>query len=241
MFDSEKTAREYDHWFKTEAGQFAITQEKRLIQHLISSWPGRKQRLLDIGCGTGVFLELFWEAGFDVYGIDASATMLARARERIGRKADLHLGKAQYLPFDDNEFDFSAIVTVLEFCEEPEKVLREAARVTKKGILVCFLNKNSLYYLSRKVARSGRTGATSHARWFSNKEIKDMVTDNLGPKNIFSLSVLPGSRFMWKDRSVLGYINRVFWPPCLGCFVGMRVEILEPAPLMTPLMAFKKA
>ncbi|MFP4083994.1 MAG: class I SAM-dependent methyltransferase [Desulfonatronovibrio sp.] len=241
MFDSEKTAREYDHWFKTEAGQFAFNQEKRLIQHLISSWPRKKQRLLDIGCGTGVFLELFWEAGFDVYGIDASATMLSRARERMGTKADLHLGKAQYLPFDDNEFDFSAIVTVLEFCAEPEKVLLEAARVTKKGILVCFLNRNSLYYLSKKLARSGRTGLTSNARWFTHKEIKNMVADNMGPKNIFSLSVLPGSRFMWKDRSMLKYINQIFWPPCLGSFVAMRVEILEMAPIMTPLMAFKKA
>ena len=240
MFESEKTAREYDHWFETEAGQFAFAQEKRLIQYLVSSWPRRRQSILDIGCGTGVFLELFWEAGFDVYGIDASARMLARARGKMGHRADLYLGKAEYLPFDDNEFDFSAIITVLEFCKDPQRVLEEAARVSKKGILLCFLNKNSPYYLSKKFFRSGRTGITSTARWFTHREIKNMVTEILGPKNTFSLSVLPGPRSMWRDRSLLGRINKVFWPPCMGAFVGMRIEIMEMATIKTPLMAFKK-
>jgi len=240
MFESEKTAREYDHWFETEAGKFAFAQEKRLIQHLVSSWPRRKQSLLDIGCGTGVFLELFWESGFDVYGIDASAKMLSQAREKMGHRADLHLGKAQYLPFDDNEFDFSAIITVLEFCDDPQKVIKEAARVTKKGILLCFLNKNSIYYLSKKIFRTGQTRIMSNSRWFTYWEIKKMVTDTLGPKSIFSLSVLPGSKSMWKDRCVLRNINNFFWPPCLGSFIGMRIELLEIAPIKTPLMAFKK-
>ena len=240
MFDSEKHAGKYDHWFETEAGRFAFAQEKRLIQHLVSSWPRRRQSLLDIGCGTGVFLELFWESGFDVYGIDASAKMLSRAREKMGHRVDLHLGKAQYLPFDDNEFDFSAIITVLEFCDDPQKVIMEAARVTKKGILLCFLNKNSIYYLGKKAFPSGRTGILAKARWFTHRQINDMVTKSLGPKNIFSLSVLPGPKSMWKDRSLLRIFNKFFWPPYMGAFVGMRIEIMEMGPVRTPLMAFKK-
>lgn len=240
MFDSEKHAGEYDHWFETEAGRFAFTQEKRLIQHLVSSWPRRRQSLLDIGCGTGVFLELFWESGFDVYGIDASAKMLSRAREKMGDRVDLHLGKAQYLPFDDNEFDFSAIITVLEFCDDPRKVIHEAARVTKKGILLCFLNRNSIYYLGKKAFPSRQTGILARARWFTYREIKNMVTRELGPRHIFSLSVLPGPRSMWKDRSLLRTMNRLFWPPCVGAFVGMKIDIMETGPVKTPLMAFKK-
>ena len=239
MFESGNIAREYDHWFETEAGRFAFAQQKRLIRHLISSWPRRKQSLLDIGCGTGVFLELFWESGFDVYGIDSSARMLTKAREKLGHRADLHLGKAEYLPFDDNEFDFSTIITVLEFCDEPLRVLKEAARVTQKGILLCFLNKNSAYYLSKKIFPSGRTGITSRARWFSHGEIKKMVKETLGPKKISSLSVLPGPKFMWKDRFPLGSLNKIFWPPGMGTFIGIRVEILERAPLKTPLIALK--
>ncbi|RQD56924.1 class I SAM-dependent methyltransferase [Desulfonatronovibrio magnus] len=240
MFESDKFALQYDHWFETEAGKFAFQQEKRLIQHLVSSWPRRKQSLLDIGCGTGVFLELFYESGFDVYGIDASANMLSRAREKMGNKADLHLGRAQYLPFDDNEFDFSAIITVLEFCEDPKQVLREALRVTKKGMLVCTLNKNSLYYFSKKVLRMGSSSVMAQANWFTFRELKAMLLETVGNKPAFSRSVLPGTKSMWKDKCILNIINETFWPPFAGSFIGTRVELLDNKPLKTPLLALEK-
>ncbi|NCC94898.1 MAG: methyltransferase domain-containing protein, partial [Opitutae bacterium] len=47
----------------------------------MAPWPRRKQKLLDIGCGTGMFLEFFWSCGFDLTGMDKSPDMLARARD----------------------------------------------------------------------------------------------------------------------------------------------------------------
>lgn len=41
-------------------------------------------RLLDVGCGTGVFLEKAVAAGIDAHGIDAAPEMIAIARERLG-------------------------------------------------------------------------------------------------------------------------------------------------------------
>ncbi len=41
-------------------------------------------RILDIGCGTGVFLKKAIELGFDAYGIDASNEMVNIAKERVG-------------------------------------------------------------------------------------------------------------------------------------------------------------
>ncbi len=240
MFHSEKNAAEYDHWFETEAGRFAFVQEKKLIQHHVSAWPRRKQSLLDIGCGTGMFLELFWESGFDVYGMDASARMLARARQKMGNRVDLHLGRAQHLPFDDNEFDFSSIITVLEFCREPDKVIREAARVSKKGLLICHLNKTSLYYLNTRLFSRNSPKMLKSARWFSFGQMKRLIRENLGPRQIYALSVLPGTSSMWKDHWLTRYLHICFWPPFLGAFTGIRVDLLDHDPLKTPLMAIKK-
>src|SRR5689334_20504331 len=41
-------------------------------------------RLLDVGCGTGVFLEAAIAAGIDAYGVDAAPEMIDVASKRIG-------------------------------------------------------------------------------------------------------------------------------------------------------------
>ncbi|KZE40062.1 methyltransferase [Bhargavaea cecembensis] len=51
---------------------------------LEAAGPAGGQRLLDIGCGTGVLTERFARDGFRVTGIDLSGDMLAAARERFG-------------------------------------------------------------------------------------------------------------------------------------------------------------
>ena len=47
---------------------------------------GEPGRILDIGCGTGVFLEKALTAGFDVVGIDAALEMVSIAANRIGKE-----------------------------------------------------------------------------------------------------------------------------------------------------------
>jgi SAM-dependent methyltransferase len=44
----------------------------------------RNCRLLDVGCGTGVFLEAALAAGIDAHGIDAAPEMIEVARRRVG-------------------------------------------------------------------------------------------------------------------------------------------------------------
>ena len=55
MWNAE-TAQFLHDWYATPEGTYAITQENRLFQHLISQWPRRGHTLLDIGCGAGIFL-----------------------------------------------------------------------------------------------------------------------------------------------------------------------------------------
>ena len=37
----------------------------------------------------------------------------------LGDRAHLHLGEADHLPFDDREFDYTSLMTVLEFVDDP--------------------------------------------------------------------------------------------------------------------------
>jgi 2-polyprenyl-3-methyl-5-hydroxy-6-metoxy-1,4-benzoquinol methylase len=51
---------------------------------VLSRLPSPPCRVLDVGCGTGVFLEKALAAGFEVTGIDASAEMVSIASGRLG-------------------------------------------------------------------------------------------------------------------------------------------------------------
>jgi ubiquinone/menaquinone biosynthesis C-methylase UbiE len=91
--------------------------------------------VLDVGCGTGAHLEAYVEAGAICTGIDASPSMLEQARSRIGERAELILGDAADMPFDDASFDL--IFTSLFLHElEPQirdRVLAEMLRVLDSG------------------------------------------------------------------------------------------------------------
>ena len=93
---------------------------------------GEGQRVLDLGCGTGVFLRAAADRGAQVVGIDAAEGLLAIARERVP-EADLHAGDMQELPFGDDGFDVVTGFSSLFFADDMTRALSEACRVTKPG------------------------------------------------------------------------------------------------------------
>jgi SAM-dependent methyltransferase len=94
--------------------------------------PVAGQRVLDIGCGVGVFLRLVADRGAKPYGIDASEALIALARERVPT-ADLRVGDMEALPWDDDSFDVVTGFTSFFFAYDMANALREAGRVAKPG------------------------------------------------------------------------------------------------------------
>ena len=96
--------------------------------------PREGMAVLDIGCGTGAYLEHYQKAGCNVSGIDQSPSMLQVARNRLGESADLYMGDASNMPYQDKEFDLIVMSTVLH--EMPRAVrsavINEAKRTIKE-------------------------------------------------------------------------------------------------------------
>ena len=90
------------------------------------------QRVLEVGCGTGVFLRAAADRGAAVHGLDASEALLAIARERVP-EADLRRGDMQFLPYDDDSFDVVAGFNAFFFADDMVEALREAGRVARPG------------------------------------------------------------------------------------------------------------
>ena len=225
----------YEKWFDTPEGRFALDQEARLLQSVLAGWPRRGHKLLEIGCGTGLFLEILYQMGFDVTGMDSSPEMIMAARKRLKNRAELHVGHGELLAYNDNEFDYSFLWSVLEFADDPKAMLEEAARVAEKGLIIGFLNKNSFYY-NMNVKNSGST--MSKANWQTWCQIQDLIRKATGFRPTLAQSVLPGPSQTWKISGVGRILNSGLFPPSVGAFAAVRVDFVNMRPL-NPLFAWR--
>jgi SAM-dependent methyltransferase len=85
-------------------------------------------RVLDVGCGAGLYCLLASEQGAEVAGLDASEGMLEVARERTPA-GDFRQGDIEELPWADASFDVVTGFNSFQFAGEPVNALREARRV----------------------------------------------------------------------------------------------------------------
>lgn len=234
MWDTYQAASQYDQWYDSPRGAFALALETRLLQSMLSAWPRRGHSLLEAGCGTGRFLEFFWECGFDVTGLDRSPAMLEVCRQRIGPRADLHIGAADLLPFEDNSFDYVALITMLEFLQEPAAALSEALRVAAKGVVVGFLNRWSLYYLCKGLPWPAPTGILRRIRWRPWWKYYALAR-SLRPEGGFAIgTTLAGPPCTWRSNALCRCCNSVPRILPIGGFGVLRID-LEPLTPSTPL------
>ncbi|HIE04252.1 MAG TPA: methyltransferase domain-containing protein [Candidatus Latescibacteria bacterium] len=163
----------YEDWYETPLGRAVDEAERRAFLRLLEPRVG--ERILEVGCGTGHWTKWFREGlGMRVVGLDFSEGMLAVAR---GRLPDVPLvrGDATFLPFKDRNFDVVAAVTVLEFVQEPKKVLDEMWRCVRPGgrMVVGALHDRSP--LARRRRASDVRTVLSHARFFGYDELKELL------------------------------------------------------------------
>ena len=101
------------------------------------SGPGPFDLLVDLGTGTGRMLELFAERYRRGLGLDLSPAMLAYARAKLERAglahAQVRQGDIYDLPLADQTADAVVMHQVLHFLSDPQRAIREAARVLAPG------------------------------------------------------------------------------------------------------------
>lgn len=103
----------------------------------------KKGKILDIGCGPGVYTDRLSRSGYEIYGIDPSEKMVEIAKSKNFPNARFSVGRAEKIDFGDSFFDGILCVGVLEYLNSIEEGVRELSRVAKTGSVAVFTAPNA--------------------------------------------------------------------------------------------------
>ena len=219
VFDYQDT-RQYAEWLEMERHKEAAERQAQLLMKLIK--PAYGDRVIDIGCGIGPTLSYIdrVKPDLDLTGLDASTYMLDEAKGLLSNHAELHKGMAESLPFDDNEFNFSIVNLTLEFVEDPEKAITEAARVAKDRLYIGFFNRLALGAVPTLGKGLHGNPVFSKARFLSTWEIRQMVRSVLGKVPITARTIT------YHPPTGSNVLGRIFHRLPYGAYTGMSIALV---------------
>jgi ubiquinone/menaquinone biosynthesis C-methylase UbiE len=132
-------------WFKDWSDEYDNTLGKvdrhdKLLDLVVDSSRIKDgQKVLDIGCGTGLLsLKFLEKADCIIYGIDNSSEMFEIFKEKIKKlnladKISLGLEDAENIDFRDEEFDIIASTVTLHHVKEKYPVIKKIYKLLKPG------------------------------------------------------------------------------------------------------------
>ncbi|MCK9299241.1 MAG: methyltransferase domain-containing protein [Methanoculleus sp.] len=165
----------YDDRYDGSRGKY---YHRHISDHVMSVLP-RNGFLLDVGCGTGLFVQRYVEEGGRAFGLDISPGMVRHGRQRCP-ECGFCVGTADVLPFKDATFDALASLLAFSYVPDPEGMLRECYRVLKPGgrIAVCTLSRTVftsivpiVYQMGEKVGLKKVGVGDFDERYYTNAEI----------------------------------------------------------------------
>lgn len=161
------------------------------LDEIMYYFNGRRGRLLDVGCATGVLLDLARLRGWQVQGVDISAYSTGIAREYY--RLNVYTGELAEAAYPDKDFDVIVIDDVIEHVISPTALVQECHRILKTGGLLTINTPN----------RAGLWHLLMGRRWFHYKQMGHthffsprVITDLLNRHGFDVLDIHPSSKII---------------------------------------------
>lgn len=183
----------------------------------------RAKRILDIGCGLGMYVSQFRQFSDDVHGVDVDPDKIGRASQWL---PNLHVSPAEELPFNDGSFDVILLNEVIEHVDDDRRTINEAFRVLAPGGHIVVYAPNRLYpfethgffflgtyhgpcnlpVLANWVPNFVRNYFAPHVRIYTQTEVKKLF-EGLDVEFVVESHVFPGFD-NWAERGTMGRLFR---------------------------------
>jgi SAM-dependent methyltransferase len=185
-YDKTQATHEFTRW--SESYDRSILQlllfgpaHRAIIKRIKAEYGDQPIRVLDVGCGTGVFASRIREAlpNAQVWGIDLVLGMLTKGAERWKRHADgicAIQADSERLPFDWGAFDVVTCANSFHHYPHQNRAVEEMRRVLKPGgrlMLVDGYRDRPWGWLIYDVCVAGVEGAVHHASASRFRELFD--------------------------------------------------------------------
>lgn len=135
-----------------DAGTGLGRQRRGLRFMFLARYP--RGRLLEIGCGSGRFLQRMRRKGWAVQGVDLDPVVAKRIQERYGLSIDV--GDLRALGYPAESFDAVAMSQVIEHAYDPVGLLAECRRLLRPGGHLVLSTPNARSLAHRRFARAWR-------------------------------------------------------------------------------------
>lgn len=204
-------------------------------------------RILDVGCGLGLYVQRFRAFGDDVHGVDVDAAKVGQASRTL---PNIQVASAEQLPYAEGTFDLVLLHEVLEHLEDDLAAVCEAHRVLRpRGRLVVFapnrlypFETHGIYWrgeyhvgnypLVNYMPSAVRARFCPHVRAYTARGLRRL------------LAGLPGKTLVHR-RIFAGYDNVVTRRPALGRLLRGITYALEGTPLealgLSHFLVYEKA
>ena len=100
------------------------------------------RRILDVGCGLGMYVAKLRRFSDQVYGVDVDPAKVMEAGRTL---PNISVSPAEDLPFESDSFDVVLLNEVIEHVDDDAETIREACRVVRPGGHLVIYAPNRLY------------------------------------------------------------------------------------------------
>jgi len=181
----DQFGKEYHSYRKSAENFYNSMIDMPAVLSFLEDINGKK--ILDIGCGSGLYSAILQQRGAVVTGIDISKTMLQIARQEV-KDAKFHFADITDMSFPDKSFDFAMSALMLGYVENWDQAFKEVRRILKPGGIFIFSIFNPVLECREEAELGGKKykimgnskdnatviGDYFNQRWFGFKLMKNM-------------------------------------------------------------------
>lgn len=203
----------YEQYYEGRYKRAEIWQ-KKILAKLIKK-DERVKTLLEFGCGTTRFTRWWHEIGIEAAGADISPFMLGQGVHLFD--GDLALADSHHMPFKDNSFDALAFIATFAYYQDPVKVIREAVRVGRYGIVFGIMNRNSTKVARRRIQQVfGKNPYYETATFYTPVKLIEKIHEALKGR-LYTIE--------WTATGLPKWFPIQQWGLPVGDFFGLHVKL----------------